>query len=129
MAGFLVPALLTLVSVGAQVQADKRQKKASDIEQRRADAQAASERRRIVREERIRRAQVINLSAQTGTQGSSSEAGALGSLSSQTSAAIGQSLGAQQLSRQASSALQSAQNFSTASSIFGSAANFSRQYK
>lgn len=52
-------------------------------------AQAAQEQRQQIREERIRRAQIENNAALTGTQGSSGELGALGNLATNLSGNLG----------------------------------------
>jgi hypothetical protein len=75
-------------------------------EQRAANAsEAARERRAQVREERVRRARILQTAQNTGTSDSSGELGALGSLSTNLGAGIGTNLGK----------IQTAQNLS----IFG----------
>lgn len=51
--------------------------------------EAANERRKLVREERVRRARILQSGINTGTDGSSGEAGALGSLSTQLNSNLG----------------------------------------
>lgn len=99
-----------------QYAAAQEQKKARQEQDAMNSAQAAAERRRQIREERVKRARVLQSAAATGTTGSSGEAGAVSGLSTTLSANIGSNLGA----------LQSAQNisiFSQASADFMSAAN------
>jgi len=80
----------------AQAAADrnKRAQEEAQSEQKAAQAQAAAEdRRRQVREERVRRARIIQSSVNTGTAYSSGEAGALGSLSTGLSTGLGGNVG------------------------------------
>lgn len=57
-------------------------------------AQAARERRTQIREERVRRARILQAGENTGTEGSSGEAGALGSLSTNLGVNLGFNEGA-----------------------------------
>ena len=56
-------------------------------------AQAAAERRQQIREERVKRARILQSSEGTGVSGSSGETGAIGSLSTQLGSNIGFNLG------------------------------------
>lgn len=99
-----------------QYEAAQEQKKIGREQQAQNAGQQAMERRRQVREERVKRARVIASSNAGGTSGSSGEAGALSSLSTQLSSNIGSNL----------SQVASANNisiFSQASSDFISQAN------
>lgn len=78
--------------------AAKARNRAGQLRQSIADAKAAAERREIVRESRRERGRVENLSAQTGGQGSSSEASAYGTLDTQTGQNLNQSYVTQALS-------------------------------
>ena len=64
----------------------------SETEAQNASAQAM-ERRRQIREERVRRARILQSSENTGVEGSSGEAGALGNLTTAFSGAVGESVG------------------------------------
>ncbi len=68
----------TVLSARAQARARRIQKQQRNLE-------ANRRRRAAVREARISRGQIVNQAALTGTTGSSAEAGALGSISSQLS--------------------------------------------
>lgn len=69
----------------------------AQAEQRAANAsEAAKERRQQIREERIRRARILQSSENTGVAGSSGEFGALGSLATQLNANLGDSAGRRQ---------------------------------
>lgn len=69
----------------------------SGNEQRASNAAAAAkERRQQIREERIRRATILQSSENSDVQGSSGESGALGSLSTQLGSNIGFNLGQEQ---------------------------------
>jgi len=114
-----IPYVLTAFSAGAQVHGQRQVNKANDLRQRAADGQASTERRRIVREDRIRRANVINSAAQTGTQDSSSAVSAAGAIGNQTGFNLAQSFGTQSSSRAISARQQSASNSNT----FASTAN------
>lgn len=74
-------------------------------------AQAAAERRAQIREERVRRAKVIQASENTGVSGSSGEAGATGNLATTLGSNIGMNLGAIQTAENISQANQNAANF------------------
>lgn len=55
--------------------------------------QAANERRQQIREERVRRAKILQAAEGTGTEGSSGELGATGGMATQLGANIGTNLG------------------------------------
>ena len=73
----------------AQQQAADEQRKARGEEAAINAAKASQERRQQIRDERIRRGQIVNASANTGTSDSSGMAGALGSMSTQLGANMG----------------------------------------
>lgn len=117
-------------------------KQKSETEAQNASKQAA-ERRRQIREDRVRRARVMQASENTGTQGSSGELGALDNITTAFSGALGDSVGskasgermsgylqdqadAQFNFNQASSDLSGAQSqLNLGMSIFNSAGGFS----
>ena len=109
---------LAAAGTATSVASARDQRKAGQLQQRRADSQAALERRNIVRQERIRRAQILNESAQRGTQGSSSEVSATSGLAQGTTFDLTQSTATANLSSQISDRLQRAANFGTAGNIF-----------
>ena len=113
----------SIVTSGVQAytsyEAGEEQKEAGRLQQRQAGSKAALERRRIVREERVRRAQIIASSAGQGTQGSSGEAGAIGGLSNQLGTNLSNSYAQQALSARIGERLQNAQNLRTVGQIAG----------
>ena len=123
-----ITAATTAASIAASVESSRRAGIASGLAARRASGQAQAERRNIVRQQRIRRAQVLNQSALQGTQGSSSEAGAVSGILTQTSQNLAQSFGTESLSRGIASNQQRAQDFSSASNIFGSGSQVASQF-
>lgn len=73
----------------AQYEAAQEQKKANNATRAQNEASAMQERRKQLREERIKRARVVASSQASGVASSSGEAGALGSLSTQLSSNLG----------------------------------------
>ena len=94
--GLGAAAVGTVASI-SQGQAARRDAERAANEQKKINAEQAAantmqferERRQQVREERIRRSQILNTAAQTGTEGSSGEAGAIGGMSSNLGANMG----------------------------------------
>lgn len=123
-----IAAVATVYSVDQQRKAQKAQRKSEKLQQRRADAQAARDRRSTIRQARVRRAQILNESAQTGAAGSSSESGAIGSLQGQLGSQLGASFQNQalsgQISRQNIKASRYGGNASMGMSVAGLATNF-----
>ena len=85
-----------------QYAAAQEQKKARQEQDAANASQAAAEKRRQIREERVKRARVLQSATSTGTTGSSGETGAVAGLSTQLGANLGANLGT----------LQTAQNIS-----------------
>lgn len=69
------------------------QRKARNVQEARSAEAAMNERRKQYREERIRRAQIIAASENTGVSGGSGELGSLAGLSTKAGAAIGSNIG------------------------------------
>lgn len=82
-----------IMQADAAKQAANAQKEANNIQGAQQQAVSAESRRQKVREERIRRAQIIAVSENTGTSGSSGQVGAVGALSTNLAGLIGNSLG------------------------------------
>lgn len=101
-------------SANAQRSAEQ-QRKAQEVQQAGSAQQAAMERRQQIREERVRRARIMQASTNTGTIGSSSEFGAIGGLNTQLQSNIGQNLGAIQRGQAIGTFSQNAADFNTAS--------------
>lgn len=92
--GGLATSVIGQAQARRSAEANRRAQEGAQSEQRAANAQAAAEdRRRQVREERVRRARIIQSSVNTGTTSSSGEAGALGALSTGLSQGLGASVG------------------------------------
>lgn len=95
----------------AQARAEEEQE-AIRNEQLAANAgQRDAERRQQIREERIRRAQILQSASNTGTSGSAGEAGALGSLATQQATNIGMNQGAYMRGQRISAHSQAAADF------------------
>jgi hypothetical protein len=104
------------------------QRKSERFGRRKAGVQAASERREQVRQARIRRAEVLSSSANTGGTGSSSEAGAISGVQNQLGQRLGSSLQIQSLSNQQSDQNIAANQAQNASGMFASIGNFSSNF-
>lgn len=132
-------AVIAVASVGLHLQGQAAQERAEDQakdaarEQKKARneqramnaAQSASERRQQIREERVRRARVMQAASSTGTAGSSGEIGAFGSMGTQLSSNFGFGSGALMTARNISTYEQNAADFSLESQQSQSqAANF-----
>lgn len=96
MVGLAVAAVGTAGSLYMQSQANsaaqdaaKAQRKAAGVQVAQNAAQAAAERRQQAREERIKRAQIMQAAENTGTASGSGEAGALGGMSTQLGVNVG----------------------------------------
>jgi hypothetical protein len=112
----------TVMGIANNQRARKAQEQAQDVQRASNKAQQLEEQRRQIREERVKRARILQASENTGVAGSSGEAGAISSLSTQLNSNIGYNLAA--IDRGATlSALQqesaNAQNTAQAWSAFG----------
>lgn len=94
-------------------QADE-QRKAQGEQKALSFQQQAQERRNQIREERVRRAKLMQASENSGTAGSSGESGALGSLSTQLSNNLGINAARAQAGANIGGYLQNAADFGTA---------------
>ncbi len=90
--------------------ASNEQKKSQREQQAINASKAAQERRQQIREERIRRAQIIQASENTGTTASSGQIGAVGSAATQFSGNVGFNLGMQRSADLISNFQQNAQD-------------------
>ncbi|WP_155638774.1 hypothetical protein [Burkholderia territorii] len=95
-AGLVIAAAGTTMSIisGNQARAAARhqadlQKQANDEIQARNDAQRAQEQRQLIREARVKQARIEQMSANTGTTGSSGEIGATSAISTNLSSSLG----------------------------------------
>lgn len=120
-----ITAGISLVASAVQTRKQaKAQRKSSKAAQRSADIQASRERREAIRQARVRRADLLTQSANTGAAGSSSEAGAIGALQGQLGSNIGTSFQTQALSAEQSSANRASVKAGTQASMFGTVGSF-----
>lgn len=118
LASFIVATVATVKSIQSQDEAKKAASASAD-QQRRVQSeqkavvasQQAADRRAQIREERVRRARILQSSENTGTSFSSGEAGAVGSLSTQYFGNLGTQLGGAQSAANISTFQQNAANF------------------
>lgn len=142
MAGITTAILLGVAAVGtaysisqqmeardAAKDAAREQKKIRNEQKAQNEAAAMQERRKQIREERIRRAKILASSSAAGVAGSSGEGGALGSLSTGLSVNLGTNLAAVNSGLAISQYSQNAANFQSqadqASANAGMASQFS----
>lgn len=121
----IVAITATAASIQQQGQAAKAQKKMRNEEKARNTAQQMAERRQQVREERIKRARVMQASENTGTAGSSGEIGAVSSIGSQLGANLGFNQSMIESGNRISGYAQQAANAQTNASVFNSIAGMS----
>lgn len=95
----------------ASVRAAGEQKQARSVQEAANAQQAAMEQRQQIREERVRRARIMQSAQNTGTSFSSGEFGSIGSLSTSLSSNIGANRGAIQRGQQISGFQQNAADF------------------
>ena len=121
-----VAAVAAIVSAGTQVYSANRQMKAEKKVQRQQQAsqyeQQLLERRNLIRERRVKQAQLMQASEAAGTGGSSGEMGALGSMATQFNS--GQSFldSQQQIAKNITGIQQKLNKDLFAASVVGSAA-------
>lgn len=95
----------------ASERAASEQKQARSVQEAANAQQAAMENRQQIREERVRRARIMQSAQNTGTSMSSGEFGSIGSLSTSLSSNIGTNRGALQRGQQISAFQQKAADF------------------
>lgn len=118
-ASLAVSAYSTIQQQSAQEEAADAQKKANEEQKAANAAQAAQERRAQIREERAKRARMVQSSENSGVTASSGEIGASGSLSTNLGANIGFNLGQLQTASNISDLNQSAQNHIQEANMWG----------
>lgn len=112
-------------AMAQQQQAADEQKKAREEQKAAQDAQAAAERRAQIREERVKRARVVQASQNTGVGDSSGEIGGVGSSATQLGSNLGFNIGQREAASNISDYNQNAADFlSSAQSSMNSAANW-----
>lgn len=92
-AALAVGLVSTGVSVNAANKSAAAQKEAQNIQLGQSQVQARENRRQLLREERIRRARILQGSENAGGSGSSGEAGAIGAINTNVSGQIAASAG------------------------------------
>lgn len=112
-AALAVSAYSAVESASAQKEAAAAQRKAQSEQKAINASQAAAERRQQIREERIKRAKIVQASTNTGVTDSSGEAGSTSSLSTQLGSNVGQNLGTIQSMNNISNYQQQAANAMT----------------
>lgn len=121
----IVAITATAASVQQQGKAAKAQKKIQNEEKARNTAQQMAERRQQVREERIKRARVMQASENTGTAGSSGELGAVSSIGTQIGANLGFNQSMIESGNRISGYAQQVANAQSNASVFNSIAGMS----
>jgi hypothetical protein len=119
-------AVSTVYSISNNQKAKSEQKKIAATQNASNRQAQVEEQRQKVREERIRRARILQAGEAGGTSGSSGELGALGSMSTQLQSNIGSSLGRIQNAQTATGAQQkiaSAQNNTQMANFLSGAVN------
>jgi len=118
-AALVLTAYGTAKSIQAQDAAASDRRKAAKQTAKQRELAAQEQRRQKAREERVRRAQIIQSAASTGTTGSSGELGAIGSIGTQFQAGAGFAANQAALGASASSYLQRASDRDTSAGMFG----------
>lgn len=116
----IIATVSTVAAIDQQQKAQKAQEKSAE-EQRKARAeqqaasaqQAAAEKRQQIREERVKRARIIQASANTGTTASSGEIGSTASLGTQLGGNLGFNQGMYDIGANISAYNQSAADYMT----------------
>lgn len=131
----LIVAGLTAVvgAVGGVMQANATagaavaQKEVNAIQGAQQQSAAADSRRQRIREARIRRAQILAESENTGTTGSSGQIGAIGALSSNLAGLVGSSLGESRANTAVNKYGQKAADFTAQANAIGAWTNTIQQ--
>lgn len=117
-AGLAIAAVGTYSSMEASKQANSARKKAAEEQNKIRGEQnalaardSAQERRQQIREERVRRAQILQSASNTGVAGSSGETGALGSLNTNLTNNLAINAGSRQAGQRMSIFSQNAANY------------------
>lgn len=122
-AGLIVSALATGASMQQQRKAAKEQKKANKIQTNRELAADAENIRQQVREERIRKAQILQGAENSGTSGSSGTTTAVGALQTETGGNIANIRSDQRAAMSVANRMQSAADAKARANTFASVAD------
>lgn len=109
---------------GEQKKAAAEQKKIGLEQKAQGEANAAAERRKQIREERLKRSKMLAITNSAGASGSSGEMGATGSLSTQLQSNIGSNLGNLQTANNISIFSQNSADFTSKANQFQADAQF-----
>ena len=108
-----------VMQANAASQAAGAQREANAIQGAQQETASTESRRQRVREQRIRRAQIIAASENTGTTASSGQIGAVGALSTNLAGLIGTSLGESKANTAINSATQKSADFTSTANTIG----------
>ena len=117
----------TVGGIASSVQQSNAQEKSQDIQQAQQSNQARRDRLKVIRESRIKAAQIESAGANTGTSGSSGVVGGMGSVGSQAGANVQNINANMEYSQNIGSQNVRAANAQTAGSIFGALGGISGQ--
>lgn len=112
-----------IAQANAAGQAAAAQAEANAIEGAQTENNAVESRRQRIRENRIRRAQMLAAAENTGTTGSSGQIGAVSALNANLGGLVSNAAGNTQANKAISSNLQRAANFQTQSNTIGAWTN------
>ncbi len=116
-----------IAQANAAGQAAAAQAEANAIEGAQTENNAVESRRQRIRENRIRRAQMLAAAENTGTTGSSGQIGAVSALNTNLGGLVANAAGNTQANKSISSNLQRAANFQTQSNTIGAWTNTIQQ--
>lgn len=122
---YLASAAATAVQYKESGKAAAASKEAQQKQEATEQVALAESRRQQIRQERVRRAEIMQRAETLGVGGASGEAGALGSLSTQTGASLAFQTGQGEAAKGISESLQKAADFKTSAANAGAAANLS----
>lgn len=108
-----------IAQANATAAAAGEQREAKNIQTAQQKTAGIESRRQRIREERIRRAQIIAASENQGTTGSSGQVGAVGALSTNLQGLIGSSLGESKANQAVSNRIQNAADFTSQANTIG----------
>ena len=108
-----------IAAAGAANNAANAEKRANQISANQSAINSQEDIRQQIREQRIRRAQIINAAANTGTTASSGEIGALGALGTNTAGIIGSANGTSAANSGINSNTQEAADYNSQAKFIG----------
>lgn len=105
-------------AAGAQREAANAQREANSVQAAQVEVQSGDSRRQRIRENRIRRAQIMAASQNQGTSSSSGASGALGALNTNTGTLFSSSLGESKANAGINANMQRAADFTSQANTF-----------